>query len=520
MNTPKKRSAVTLDVKKAIFEAAAKNNNQTQLAKQFSIPRSTIKDILSRKDAILEAIDGGGESKRARIKTGKYEDLEQALLRWIKTVRSENVPVTGQLLKEKARETSTLLKIEGFKASEGWLTNFKHRHSISFKSNQGEAGAIDVESLGEWQQQVLREELAKFSPDDIFNADETGLFWQLLPNKTLAFKGERCTNGKKSKERITVLVGANMSGTEKLPLLIIGKSAKPRCFKNAHVPLNYTANKKAWMTGDVFETWLKNWDKKLKKDGRKVLLYVDNCTSHPPKIDLKNITMNFFPPNTTAMSQPMDQGIIQNLKVHYRRFLLRERIKAIDEKKDFLINLLNALHLLRRAWDDVKPETVHNCFRKAAFVSNDAMADVGGMPNDEGIDEILNLWENLKVHGYIENDVDWVDYIRIDEEVITGGALSLAEIVEGCSTAVADGANKLSDSEVMDIDDEEAKIEEPAITSLQAQNAMRLVRQYVEKNFADPVLLRYSDGLDNAIFLERYKNQKQRKLTDFFQPTQ
>uniref|UniRef100_A0A914WLD5 HTH CENPB-type domain-containing protein n=1 Tax=Plectus sambesii TaxID=2011161 RepID=A0A914WLD5_9BILA len=69
-------------------------------------------------------------------------------------VRSENVPVTGQLLKEKAKETSTLLKIKGFKASEGWLTYFKHCHSISFKSNQGEAKAIDVELLGEWQQQM------------------------------------------------------------------------------------------------------------------------------------------------------------------------------------------------------------------------------------------------------------------------------------------------------------------------------------------------------------------------------
>jgi hypothetical protein len=64
----------------------------------------------------------------------------------------------------------------------------------------------------------------------------------------------------------------------------------------------------------------------------------------------------------------MDQGIIQNLKVHYRRFLLRERIKAIEEKKDVTVNLLNSLHLLRRAWMEVKPETIANCFRHAKFV--------------------------------------------------------------------------------------------------------------------------------------------------------
>jgi len=64
----------------------------------------------------------------------------------------------------------------------------------------------------------------------------------------------------------------------------------------------------------------------------------------------------------------MDQGIIKNLKVHYKRFLLRRRINAIDNKTDFEFNLLNALNLLKRAWKEVKQETLANCFRKAGFV--------------------------------------------------------------------------------------------------------------------------------------------------------
>jgi hypothetical protein len=65
--------------------------------------------------------------------------------------------------------------------------------------------------------------------------------------------GEKCIGGKKSKERITVLVGSNASGTEKLPLMVIGKSKNPRCFKNAILPdeIKYEANKKAWMTGSI-----------------------------------------------------------------------------------------------------------------------------------------------------------------------------------------------------------------------------------------------------------------------------
>ena len=54
-----------------------------------------------------------------------------------------------------------------------------------------------------------------------------------------------------------------MSGTDKLPLLVIGKSARPRCFKNVKsLPAIYESNRKAWMTSDIFKNWLVQIDKK------------------------------------------------------------------------------------------------------------------------------------------------------------------------------------------------------------------------------------------------------------------
>jgi len=120
----------------------------------------------------------------------------------------------------------------------------------------------------------------------------------------------------------------------------------------------------------LFEKWLKKWDKRLKIDGRKILLFLDNCSAHP-KIKLDNIELKFLPPNTTAASQPMDQGIIQNLKFHYRKRLLRRRIAAIDSGREFTLNLLDAVFLLRQAWNEVTEATLSNCFRKAGFVFNE-----------------------------------------------------------------------------------------------------------------------------------------------------
>ena len=53
-----------------------------------------------------------------------------------------------------------------------------------------------------------------------------------------------------------MLVTVSMAG-EKL-LLVIGKSANPKCFKNIKkLLLPYKSNKKAWMTAAIFETWVK-----------------------------------------------------------------------------------------------------------------------------------------------------------------------------------------------------------------------------------------------------------------------
>ena len=75
----------------------------------------------------------------------------------------------------------------------------------------------------------------------MFSADEAGLYWWLLPDKTHAVKGETCTGGKKSKERVTLLVCA-----------MTGKFQRPRCFSGVtHLPTEYKANRNASSTKQI-----------------------------------------------------------------------------------------------------------------------------------------------------------------------------------------------------------------------------------------------------------------------------
>ncbi|GBM19435.1 Tigger transposable element-derived protein 4 [Araneus ventricosus] len=152
------------------------------------------------------------------------------MLKWIRRIRDRNYPISGTLMQEKAVEFSKTLGYPDFKASDGWLDKFKKRHSPTQKSICGESADVPEEVCDCWMQKIP-EVLQEFSQQNIFNADVTGLFLKCLPTKTLAFKGDKCFGGKKSKQRITVLLCATMTGEEKLKILVIGKSKSPRCFK-------------------------------------------------------------------------------------------------------------------------------------------------------------------------------------------------------------------------------------------------------------------------------------------------
>ncbi len=162
------------------------------------------------------------------------------MVKWLTQAWACDVPISGPMLKESALKLAKELGMETqFKCSDGWLDHFKSRHHVTFRVISGEATAAPKEAMDEWRQ-TLPQLLEPYHPRDVFNADETGLFFQLLPDATYTFKGDTCHGSKRSKQRLSVMVATNMDGSEKLPLLVIGKSANPHCFKNVkRLPVTY-----------------------------------------------------------------------------------------------------------------------------------------------------------------------------------------------------------------------------------------------------------------------------------------
>lgn len=400
------------------------------IAADFGIPPSTLSTIIKNRKEILKKAENGVTNDRKRFKTCTYEDIDGVILEWFKMARARNVSISGPLIRKKALSFAECLGHADFVASVGWLDKFMKRHKITQKVMCGESADVNEHDCEEWLSNTLPELLAQYHEKDIFNADETGLFFKCLPDKTLTFKDEKCFGGKHSKERITIMVGANMSGSEKLKLLVIGKSKNPRSFKGKFfLPVIYRSNEKAWMTSELYEEWLSSLDKKFNVENRQILLFVDNCPSHP-KItkQFSSIRVVFLPTNMTSKVQPMDQGIINNMKLHYRRRILRKTLVALeDNNQPYQITLWDAITNLFKAWDmDIQQATIQNSFTKAGFKKQGETN--WSEEDDSPLSELKSAFDiyNQQIEG---NPVSLDEYLSVDDDVVVADYPTDAEIL-------------------------------------------------------------------------------------------
>lgn len=500
MAESKKRKRFSIKEKISILNEVDKNiGSRKCLADRLGITTSTLSTIIKNRKEVEECYANCGEKSafaRKSIKTGTYLDVEEKLLSWFTTARGNNIPVSGPLLQEKALEIAKELEMNDFTASVGWLDRFKKRHNVVHKVMCGEKRSVDPDSVAKWKSETLPELIKGYSPSNIFNADETGLFYNLQPDKTLCFQNEKCHGGKRSKIRLTVLLAANSDGSEKLPPYVIGKSANPRCFKNIKtLPTKYDANKKSWMTAVLFVNWLKDLDRKMRSLKRKVILFIDQCPAHPKVHDFPNLKVVFFPANCTSELQPLDMGIIRSFKVQYRKFLIRKILDNIEEKSQNktgnFLNILEAMFFVRQSWNTVTVSTISNCFAKAGFQSENVLKNLCDISeSDDGITE----WEE------IVSDCKFSDYVSCDAELSTCENIHCSEVLNNSSSG----------------SDEEGETEVTHATFKEAISSLDTLKCYLMAHDVDDTVFTALEKIDSEVWNAKSKQSKQTSIKDFF----
>ncbi|KAM4045527.1 tigger transposable element-derived protein 1-like [Anomaloglossus baeobatrachus] len=352
----KKRKAITMEVKVDIIRRSDKGETPTEIGRSLGLNRSTVATIIKDKDRILEHVKGSAPMKATVItkqRSGLIIDMERLLVLWLEDQNQRRIPVSLMVIQEMARqlfETLKRQKGEGseFVASRGWFKRFKDRANFHNIKVQGEAASADEKAATEFPKalaEIIEE--CGYCAQQVFNVDETGLFWKRLPNRTYIAKEQKSAPGHKvGKERLTLLLGGNAAGDYKLKPMLVYQDENPRALKGiskAQLPVIWKSNRKAWVTLAVFDDWFTNHFVPgveryctSKNIPFKVLLILDNASGHPAHLDdfNPNVKVVYLPPNTTALIQPMDQGVIATFKAFYLRRVISNALAATEKNKD------------------------------------------------------------------------------------------------------------------------------------------------------------------------------------------
>ena len=506
----RKLSTKLIKEKYAALKEVEGGSSKSQVAMKYGVPKNTLSTWIKNKERIFESMKTqGNKTKRMRLKEGTFAKLDELIFKWLLTVRSRNVVVSASILKTKAKELAGKIDIEGFQASDGWLDRWKNRYNVSFKTVSGEGNSCTAEMTAPWKETTLPTILSKYKLDEIYNADEFGLFFRMQPNKSLNLRSESCTGGKHSKIRLTGMAAANATG-DKIPMFVIGKSKSPRCFKGVkHLPCRYRNQNKSWMDSVLFEEWIREMDTKFTKEKKKVALIIDNCPAHPTIDNLKSIELVFLPPNTTSKLQPMDQGVIRSLKAYYKSLALQRLVVAIDKGKDLpVFSILDAMKMLDLAWQEVKTSTVVNCFAKAG-ISKDQQASAQS-DDDDPFKDLQNQIE--KLGDFYPPGTTVEDVISADQNVMsTEPLLSDEELIE----EVMNAAN--GDDGDEDDDDEDVLLDPVCPKVSDIREALQVLHDYMPFSLCGEDIQQKLNALSISINRDVTAKMKQSDIRTFFQ---
>ena len=115
--------------------------------------------------------------------------------------------------------------------SNGWLSNFLARRNVNSYIKHGEEGSVLEDSAQEMV--TIGQALSAYNLRDVFNCDETCLFWKKIPDRSLSTRS--LPGRKKEKPRISVLFCSNADGSEHVPIWFI-RTAKKKKKKKVLVP--------------------------------------------------------------------------------------------------------------------------------------------------------------------------------------------------------------------------------------------------------------------------------------------
>lgn len=141
----KERRSFTIGTKMKILDLIANGIKKKDVCKKFNVAQSSLRTIIKNEAVIRKSVISGVDCDNRTSCYPLLEKTEKSVLLWIEHNNKNKIPISGDLIKQKAlhmyekfgaTEPSTSKKKE-FHASNGWLNRFITRYSLKKCENQG-----------------------------------------------------------------------------------------------------------------------------------------------------------------------------------------------------------------------------------------------------------------------------------------------------------------------------------------------------------------------------------------------
>ncbi|XP_006902931.1 PREDICTED: tigger transposable element-derived protein 1-like [Elephantulus edwardii] len=389
----RERKAITLDIKLEVLRRFEAGEKLSQIAKTLGLAVSTVATIRDNKEKIKASSQITTPLRASRLthhRSAVMENMERLLSVWLEDQSQRNVPLSVAIIQEKAkslfddlqREQGESSQMEKFSASKGWFVRFKERHCLPhFKMNTTPPGG-NVDTYLEMLKSIIEE--GEYTPWQVFNVDETGLYWKRLPEGMFLSAEEKAQPGfKSSRDRLMLLLGGNAAGDFKLKPLLVYHSENPAALKGyskPNLPVIWRSDKKAWATRAIFHEWFTYFfcpavEKYCAQNNltNKALLILDGAPCHPVNLsDLSaHVRVEYLHDTTADLIQPMGQGVTSIFKAHYLRRTFEHILEATDGEdkatvREFWRNysIMDAVDNIVVAWEALKPVTMNSLWKK------------------------------------------------------------------------------------------------------------------------------------------------------------
>lgn len=262
----KRYKAYTATEKRAIVDEAKANPNGIRAtAREHDIAIGTLMGWMKKgefNDVVLQNKKGARTTGGGR-KLSVGEGNDEKIFRWIIEQRELHVPVSCQAIMDHAK---LLCAADNptFQASRGWLQKFMKRHELSLRSRTSLSQRLpaDLEEKISSFQTFVKTERSSEEIDDryIVNMDETPVFFDIVPNKTVEQTGNKSVIIRSSgsdKKHVTVMLAVSATG-DVLPTIVIFKGKRP--LRDIQVPnpkdVIVLVQEKAWVDERVMLEWI------------------------------------------------------------------------------------------------------------------------------------------------------------------------------------------------------------------------------------------------------------------------